>query len=128
MATHEIKKTIDKHFGDNWVTTPIQLQGEELDTAGLDDFISLIYTPVENTPYGLDGTSTGRIEYNGLYRVFCYAKNPTKTFILADAVKAFLNGKQFGDISIEVGQDSGINDLKNGFYQTVCTFNLSEWS
>lgn len=128
MATYNIKTTLDQYFLDNWVATPIQYEGTQLNTNALTEFISLQYAPVYNDQYAFDGTTTGRINYVGLQKVFCYAKTPTKAFQLADSVKTFLNGKQLGNIYIEVGQDNPANDLGNNFYEVLITFRLTEWS
>ncbi len=128
MATYDLMQKIDKYFQDNWITTEIQFPGQSLDDTTLDDFISLKYEPVDNTPYGMDGTATGRIEYMGLYKVYCYAKSDVKAFILADAVKTFLNGKQLDDVYVEIGQDNSVNDLHNNLHETICVFNVSQWA
>ena len=128
MASFNIKNIIEKYFQTNFTTYTIQYEGMKIDTIPSGGMISLIYSPIENSLYGIDGTSTGRIEYAGMYKIFCYASNPTKAYIIADAVKTFLNGKQIGDIYIEVGQDNQANDLNNGFYELLVTFNLSQWS
>ncbi len=128
MASYNVMQIIAKYFQDNWTTTEIQFEGKPLDDKTLDDFISLTYDPVANDTYGMDGTATGRIEYAGVYKVRCYAKTPVKAFILADAVKTFLNGKQLGDIYVAIGQDSSVNDLHNNLHETACTFNVSQWA
>jgi len=136
MANYDIKKDLDIYFKDNWTNTGIQYQDENkprvggvlTDPSTLNEFISLIYSPVENDSYGFDGTATGRIEYAGIQKVFCYAKNSTKALLLADQIKAFFNGKQIGNIIIGIGQDSPSNNLGNGFYEVLCYFNLSQWS
>jgi len=136
MANYDIKKDLDTYFKNNWINTGIQYQDENeprvggvlTDPSTLNEFISLIYNPVENDSYGFDGTATGRIEYAGIQKVFCYAKNSTKALLLADQIKAFFNGKQIGDIVVGIGQDSSSNNLGNGFYEVLCYFNLSQWS
>ena len=128
MAQSDIKITIDTHFNDNWTDTPIQFQGQELDNTGMDNFISLIYNPVENETYGLDGTPTGRILFSGIYKVFIYAKNYNKALILADAIKSFLNGTQINHIHVGLGQDGAVNDIGNGFKEILTTFVVNEWS
>jgi len=136
MANYDIKKDLDTYFKNNWINTGIQYQDENeprvggvlTDPSTLNEFISLIYSPVENDSYGFDGTATGRIEYAGIQKVFCYAKNSTKALLLADQIKAFFNGKQIGDIVVGIGQDSSSNNLGNGFYEVLCYFNLSQWS
>lgn len=128
MASYDIKVALDTHFQDNWIQTKIQFHGQELDTSAETSFISLIYAPIENTPYGINGSANGRIKYSGLQKVFCYAKNPTKALKLADNVKTFLNGIDLpGNIHIEIGQDGSPVDLNNGFYEVLCKFNLSQW-
>jgi hypothetical protein len=128
MATYDIKVALDQYFLDNWSQTSIQFQGQALDTTALDDFISLVYTPSLNDCYGLDGGSVGRIEYVGNLKVFCYAKNPTLAYKLADDVKTFLNGVELGNIKVTIGQDGNANDLENGFYECLCNFPLSEYA
>lgn len=128
MASYDIKKEVDSHFQTNWTQTPIQFHGQNLDTSSIDSFISLIYAPIENTNYGINGTPTGRIEYAGLQKIFCYAKNPTLALKLADDVKTFLNGKELPqNIHIQIGQDRTPIDLGNGFYEVLCNFDLSQW-
>ena len=129
MANSDIKIALDTYFQDNWTSTPIQFQGQSLDTASIDSFISLIYSPVENETYGLDGTENGRILYSGLYKIFCYAKNYNKVLILADEVKTFLNGKEFPEsMHIGIGQDGSPTDLDNGFIEILTIFNVDQWS
>lgn len=128
MANYDVKKDLDTYFQNNWTETSIQFQGQQLDTTGLDKFISLIYNPVENDAYGFDGSATGRLKYAGLYKVFCYAKNPTKAFLLADQVKAFFNGKEVGNITIGIGQDGSSTDLGIDFEEVLCSFDVSQWS
>mgnify|MGYP006899561390 CR=1 FL=1 len=129
MATHTLKQAIDGYFQTNFTTATIHYEGMPMnDLSTVTSLVSLVYEPVTNESYGMDGTSSGRIEYAGLYKVFCYAKSPVKAFILADAVKTFLNGKEIGTVSIGIGQDSGANDLENGFHQVLCYFNVSEWA
>ena len=125
MASFNVKSTIDKYFQDNWSTTTIQFEGQSLDIAKM---ISLQYAPVENVAYGYDGSSTGRIEYAGIYKVFCYDTNPVKVMQLADLVKTFLNGKELDNIKIDIGQDGSANDLENGYYECLVRFSVSEWS
>ncbi len=126
MASHNIKEDLDSYFQDNWTETSIQYHGQTLDISSLDDFVSLIYSPVLNEQYGMSGNCTERIEYNGVYKVFCYAKNPMKSHILADLVKVFFDGKQIGNITVNLGQDRMATDLKNGLYEVLVSFDVSE--
>lgn len=127
MASYDIKKEIDTLFM-SYTNAPVQFHGQNLDTVGMEKFISLIYAPIENTAYGLDGTATGRIRYAGMQKVFCYAANPTKALQLADNVKSFFNGKELSNnIHTRIGQDNMPVDLGNGFYEVLCTFELSQW-
>jgi len=136
MANYDIKKEIDIYFQDNWTSTGIQYQGETqprvsgvpTDPTTLDNFISLVYAPVENESYGFDGSATGRIEYAGLQKIFCYAKNPTKAMQLADQVKTFFDGKEIGNIHAGIGQDGQANDLGNSFHEVLCSFDVSQWA
>jgi len=136
MANYDIKKDLDTYFQDNWSSTGIQYADENrprvggvlTDPSTLDSFISLKYDPVENDSYGFDGTATGRIEYAGLQKVFCYAKNSTKALLLADQIKTFLNGKQLNNIHISIGQDGSPKDLGNNFHEVLCSFDVSQWA
>ncbi len=128
MANYNIKVALDTHFKTNWTQTKVQFHGQQLDMSGESSFISLIYAPLDNTPYGFNGTAQGRIEYGGLQKVFCYAKNPTKALKLADDVKTFLNGIELpNNIHVNIGQDTTPRDLGNGFWEVLCNFDLSQW-
>jgi len=127
MASFDIKKEIDVYF-QGYRGHPVQFQDQDLDTTGIDTFISLIYAPVENDPVGMDGTATGRIGYSGLQRIFCYGKTSTKALIVADDVKSYFNGKELPqNIHVEIGQDNEPRDLGNGFHEVLCTFNVTQW-
>jgi hypothetical protein len=111
-----------------WTSTAIQYEGQTFDLTTVDELIALVYSPIENVQYAYDGTATGRIEYHGMQKVFCYAKSPTLALSLCDDVKTFLNGKQIGNITIGVGQDGTAEPMDNGYYKALCYFNLSEWA
>ena len=129
MATASIKATIETYFKTNWTSTSIQYEGAPFDYDGKSSWISLVYIPVANDQYAMDGTSTGRISYAAMLKVFCYAKSSTLAYSLADSVKTFLNGKQLtGDIQVEIGQDRGANDLDNGYFEVPCLFNFIQYS
>lgn len=129
MASFDITKAINDFFIASWPNNRIQFHGTTLDgTNQMDNYISLIYNPVENDPYGFNGSATGRIRYAGLQKVFCYAKSPTLALKLADEVKAFMNGQQIDNIAIDIGQDRQPTDLGTGFYEVLCIFNLNEWT
>lgn len=127
---NDARGTIEKYFYDNWTQTQIQFEGQILDINPLDDFISLKFVPVANNQYAYDGTSTGRIEVLGDMQVFCYAKNPPKTYILADSVISFLSGKKLGiDVNIEYGQGVGsAKNMDNGFFELLISFKVKSYN
>jgi len=129
MPSFDITKAINGVFLNEWPNERVQYHGETLEgTNNMEDFISLIYNPAENVPYGFDGTSTGRIQYVGAQKVFCYAKSPTLALKLADQVKTFLNGRQINNMRIGIGQDRQPTDLGTGFYEVPCIFTIEEWA
>lgn len=128
MANSDIKIALDTYFIDNWTTTDIQPQGQEIDVTAINDFISILYQPVLNDTIGINGTDNGRIRFVGLYKVFCYAKNFNKALVLADGVKSFLNGKQLSNgIYVKIGQDGTPSDLGNGFIEIATSFDVEQW-
>ena len=129
MATFNIKSALDAYFIANWnmVTTPIQFQGTVI-APTTDTWLGLVYSPSYNDTYGLDGTATGRIEYMGNLKVFCYAKNATQAYVLADSVKTFLNGLQLTDIYLQIGQDGTATDMGNGYFECLASFPLQQFA
>jgi len=125
--TLEIKSTLEQYFIDNWTQTQIQFDGVDFDYSNIDSWISLVYTPVENNLIGFDGSSVGRIRNNAILKVFCYAKTVPLTYKLSDDVKAFLNGKQFSDIKVSIGQDRGATNLDNGFFEVLTIFEVNKF-
>ena len=126
MATYDTAVGLNQYMLDNWIDTPIQFDGMVLDTTALTKWISVKYIPVQNDAVGLDGTTTGRIGYRGLFKVFCYAKNSTLAYKLADDVKTALNGKQIANLRIDIGQDRDAVDLDNTWYECLCLFSTTE--
>lgn len=126
--TADIKATIEQEFLSNWSTTPIQFEGVKFDYTGKDSWVSLVYTPVVSDRYGFNGTAIGRVRYVGIQKVFCYAKNPTKAYKLADAVKTFLNGKEINGLVFDIGQDRAVLDLNNGYFETVVNTEVVNFS
>lgn len=128
MGSYDIKQKLDKHFQDNWSTTSIQYQDHPVSTTSLESFVSLVYAPVESVPYRFGGSGCDRIEYAGLFKVFCYARTTVKAMILADDVKTFLNRFQIDDVVVSIGQDRAATDLNNEFFEVLCTFPVSQWT
>lgn len=126
--TADIKASLEQYFLSNWTSTPIQFEGIKFDYSGKTNWISLVLAPAFADRYGFDGTATGRVRYVGIQKVFCYAKNPTKAFQLADSVKTFLNGLQIGGSVIDLGQDGTALDLQNGYFEVVVNFEYSNFS
>lgn len=116
--TADIKKDIEKYFIANWTATKIQFEGVNTNITD-DEYIGLVYNPVLNERYAFDGTNSGRVRQLGIQKVFCYAKNTTKAYTLADTVKTFLNGAEFNGLDFEIGQDRMVVDLENGFFEVL---------
>lgn len=114
------------YFKDNWTLTPLQVPdpNEPFDTTGLDSYIRINYVPNNNEHSGLD-----RISSFGTTQIFCYHKKKKLALKLADDVKTFFNCKDLPkDIHIDIGSDSPCIDLENGFYMSLVSFPLAQYS
>lgn len=109
------------------VATQLDLPDRAFNPEGIDEWIAIEYAPIEggNRLIGLDGTSTGRLEYEGIFFVRCFNRKRFNTFDLADKVSTLLNGKQLpSDVRIETGQHSQIMDLEANLFQMTVEFRV----
>jgi len=134
--TKDIKVALDTYMKTNWTNTGIQYDGLDkiiknniaYDYKTQDSFISLSYVPTSNNSYGFGSSNVGRVEYGGVYKVFCYDRNIVNVLTLADSIKTLLSGIEIGDIHIGLGQDRTNGDMLNGYYEVICTFDVSQWA
>ena len=98
-----------------------------MDDTSLDKWIAISYDPIINTIMGVNGTSTGRLNYNGLFRVYCYAERRMEVYKLADAVCTFLNGKSLNkNIEVGIGQHSSVIDLDSNLFELKVSFEVNQ--
>ena len=109
------------------VATQLDLPDRAFNPDGIDEWIAIEYSPIQggNRLIGLDGTATGRLEYEGIFFVRCFNRVRFSTFDLADKVSTLLNGKQLpSDVRIETGQHSQIMDLEANLFQMTVEFRV----
>ena len=128
MSVLATKAALEQYFIDNWTATGIQFSGVEFSNKTLTKWISLKFIPVENDRYAMNGTVSGRINYNGLLQVFCYAKNESLAYGLSDDVKSFLHDKTIGSIDVGIGQDRGVENLDNGYFEALVVFEINNFT
>jgi hypothetical protein len=127
MGLLDMSAEIEVYFIDNWSDTVVQFPDRDFDTDSLDEYIELNFAPTQNILNGFNGTSQGRIQYNGMSLIGCYHKNKKKALELADTVGAFLNGKELPyNINIGIPQPKEAIDLGNDFWLVRVLFTVKQ--
>ena len=122
MGSAEVKKTLEQYFLTNWTATAIQFDGVPFDYTGKTSWISLVYSSAANSTWAFDGSITGHVLREGVFKVFCYAKSPPLAFKLGDSIQSFLNEKKIGGVELGTGQDGSSNKLDNGYFEVPVTY------
>lgn len=123
----EISAELQILFMNSWTLTPLKLPDFPFDDTSIDKWIAISYDPVRNDIMGCDGSSTGRINYMGLFRVYCYAERRMDCYKLADDVTAFLNGKSLNkNIEVGIAQHSSVVDLDTNLFEMKVSFEVNQ--
>ena len=123
----EITAELQIYFMNNWTETPLKLPDFPFDDTDIPKWISISYAPIVNDIIGCNGTTTGRLNYNGLFSVYCYAESRMDVFKLADSVSTFLNGKQLTkNIRVGIGQHNSVLDLDSNLFELKVLFEVDQ--
>lgn len=123
----EITAELQLYFMNNWTETPLKLPDFPFDDTSIDKWIAISYDPVRNDIMGCNGTTTGRLNYMGLFRVYCYAERRMDCYKLADSVSTFLNGKSLPkNIEVGIAQHSSVVDLDTNLFEMKVSFTVNQ--
>ena len=113
----DMKKSIEKYFGENYTATPIHYAGMKFDTKSNDAWVFFEYAGKSSGDLGLDTSETS---HDGYIRIMSLAKTPFIATQNADtALSVFkgvkINGAYCGSITIV---DQGyIDDIDRSFIE-----------
>lgn len=123
----DITAELQLYFRDNWTETPLKLPDFPFDDTGIDKWIAISYAPIINSIIGCNGTTTGRLNYNGLFSVYCYSELRMNTYDLADKVTAFLAGVVLPlNIRVGIAQHGQVHDLDTDLFELQVTFEIDQ--
>ena len=92
MKLIEVASNLDKYVVENWIEPlNVNLADVPFDSSSMDKWIRVRYSPSSSNLIGLDGNK-GREELVGIYRVTAYARYRKTSLVVADDVKAMLDG------------------------------------
>ena len=126
MSAKLISTELKRYFGINWKDTPINISSDTFNDSGLEQWISISYSPLVNSSISFDGTTTGRVENIGLFSVLCYSrKNRDDALDLSDDIGTFLNGKILPyDIQVQIGQQQTPINLDGSVWEVIIEFRV----
>ena len=126
-----LKIELEKHFNTNWISTPIQWEGIDIQAPSDGKWIGLKFNPIDRTQYAYDGSS-GRTKDQAQLEVSCYATSTTKSLSLGDEVKAFIENWNYSGIDANVGlgvpDGNGVINLDNYIFESVLTFQIKSYN
>ena len=122
----DMKIAIEKHFADNWSTTPIHYQGMKFTAPADNKWIHISFTAIERTRGGFGGGCTSE---TAQVKVMSYDRTPTSSLKLDGHVVAFLENYQWEDNSIVGLQEPdglGTLDMENGAFETSSLYYVKQ--
>lgn len=130
MGNLDMTAQVQIEFQNNWDTfidpedIPIHYPDRSFNSDNLTQYIALNFIPLQDDLIGVDGSTTGRIEYAGMIYVSCFNRGKMMCFKLADMVTEFLRGKELplGVRILSEASPSTPIDLPNDFYEIIVSF------
>ena len=83
-----LTQLIEKEFQDNWVDTPLHISGFKFDSKGLDEWVRIQTTPLNDEIMDVSGNCD---KQEIILEIFCYAKTKYNALTISDNIKLFLN-------------------------------------
>lgn len=127
MSLSETKKVTEKYIQDNWTTTPIFYDTQDI--IG-DEAIHLSFIPIAREAVSTCNNGGHRVINHTMMKISFYAKNTLRVLDLQDEMIELLECFNSGNLHYDIASFSGEGsiNLTNGIVESIVLFNAKEYT